>query len=451
MKLTKHLFHLGIGVAALAVPSLAQAEFSLLGIGTLIGSKAGANADLSGLKGNLESGVAANELDGTGSGIAYAGGNSFLMLPDRGPNANPYNAAIDNTTSYISRFQTVSVSLKPAPAGSALPFEVHPELRATTLLFSPTELTYGDGKAAMLGTGAPSVNKPGRFFFTGRSDNFASDRPSTDAGDARLDPEGIRLSHDAKSVFVSDEYGPFVYQFDRATGGRLKSFALPAKLAVAHLSPIGDAEIADNKRGRTANKGMEGLAITPDGKTLVGMMQAALRQDAAVPDSKKLLRIIRIDIASGETHEYGYKLTDGSGVSEILAINSHEFLVLERDGGGLGEDKPAVAKKLFRINLDGAKTIDTLEGADAAAAALPKSEALDMVKLLTGAGIPAEKIPGKLEGIAFGPDEMVGGKPRHTLYLVNDNDFLPEKAGPNYIYVIGFTDSDIPGLDHPEK
>ena len=40
----------------------------------------------------LENGVPGNRLGGMGSGIAYAGGNIFLALPDRGPNAKMYKA-----------------------------------------------------------------------------------------------------------------------------------------------------------------------------------------------------------------------------------------------------------------------------------------------------------------------------------------------------------------------
>jgi hypothetical protein len=77
---------------------------------------------------------------------------------------------------------------------------------------------------------------------------------------------------------------------------------------------------------------MEGLAITPDGKTLVGAMQAELIQDP-----KNLLRIVTIDIATGAPHEFGYLLSTGSGVSDIVAINDHQFLVYERDGLGNGK------------------------------------------------------------------------------------------------------------------
>src|SRR5690348_10733778 len=42
----------------------------------------------------LENGIAGNRLGGLGSGLAYAGGDIFLALPDRGPNAQPFNSLI---------------------------------------------------------------------------------------------------------------------------------------------------------------------------------------------------------------------------------------------------------------------------------------------------------------------------------------------------------------------
>ena len=84
----------------------ARADVSLLAIGTLDGT-----TDLSGLTRTLENGVPANILGGLGSGIAYAGGDTFLAVPDRGPNAVPFNSKIDNTASYINRFQTLKLNL----------------------------------------------------------------------------------------------------------------------------------------------------------------------------------------------------------------------------------------------------------------------------------------------------------------------------------------------------
>lgn len=191
---------------------------------------------------------------------------------------------------------------------------------------------------------------------------------------------------------------------------------------------------------------MEGLAITPDGKTLVGVMQAALEQDNAVAVAKKLLHLVTIDVATGATKQYGYMLTDGSGVSEILAINDHEFLLDERDGAGLGDNSAAKVKKIYKIDLAGAADISKLDAQAAVDAAVKKTPFLDLVAVLGKNGTAAEKVPSKIESLAFGPDVSVNGAMRHTLIIGNDNDFLPDVAGPNLFYVFSFADADLPGF-----
>jgi len=96
-------------------------------------------SDLSGLTGNLENGNPSNIFGGVGSGLAWAGGNSFVMSPDRGPNAITWNTNVDNTTSYISRLQNVTMNLSPTGSGS---FTLTPTLNSTTLLYSTTPLAY---------------------------------------------------------------------------------------------------------------------------------------------------------------------------------------------------------------------------------------------------------------------------------------------------------------------
>jgi hypothetical protein len=455
------------GMFAAATPAMAAP--SLLGWGYI---DPNLTTDLSGLGGQtLENGLPGNVLGGMGSGLAWAGGNTFLATPDRGPNATNYGvqpSPLDNTASYISRFQTVQMTLTAGGTSingtTALPFAVTPTLAATTLLSSPTALNYGTGTGLGLtagGTpvpnGAPALNTTNNTnYFTGRSDNFGAGNSGNPAN-ARLDPEGIRMANDGRSVFISDEYGPYVYQFDRATGARIRSFTLPSSgagnLDIANLSPVGATEISGNTTGRTTNKGMEGLAITPDGKTLVGIMQAPLLQDAANSNTNKLLRIVTIDIATGTTHEYGYLLTTGTGVSEITAINDHEFLVDERDGKGLGNapNDSAVNKKLYKIDLTGATDITNLSGLAAKNAAVSKTQFVDLVSLLTANGWTASEIPSKIEGLAFGADVISGGTLYHTLWVANDNDFVPGSptdtasgnSGPNEFYVLGVTDADL--------
>jgi len=73
---------LAVLVPAILASTAAHAGIALIGKGTLSG------ADLSGLTNTLEDGAAANILGGMGSAIAWAGGSTFLLTPDRGPNAS---------------------------------------------------------------------------------------------------------------------------------------------------------------------------------------------------------------------------------------------------------------------------------------------------------------------------------------------------------------------------
>ena len=450
---------LAIALGLVATPRI-DAQVQLLAVGSLTESRAGSYADLSGLHNTLESGVPANLLGGLGSGFAYASGNTFLGLPDRGPNADQYDDNIDSTVSYIPRFHTITMDLKPNQ-GSGLPFTLTPTLRRTILLFSLTPLVYGTGDG-IVGSGVPPQNNFFLHFFTGRSDAFDPTPDPNNSGNpryGRFDPEGIRVSNDGLSVFISDEYGPYAYQFDRLTGLRLRAFKLPSNLFAPVLSSMGAVEISSNTTGRVANKGMEGLAITPDGETLVGIMQNALIQDAALGGAaKNLLRIVTIDIRTGTTHEYGYLLTTGSGVSEILALNQHEFLVDERDGKGRGDNgSKAKIKQIFKIDLAGAVDITAIDGLTAASLAVPKSSTpfLDVVAVLTAPplGLDPTLVPSKIEGIALGPDVFSGNTKLHTLWVANDNDFeatVPDANGnpvdnPSQFFVFGFTDADLAG------
>ena len=122
----------------------AQAQIDLISIGQVSGTYQDMATKTAA---PLESGVAGNILGGVGSGLAYAGGNTFLALPDRGPNATPYNLLVDDTTSFIPRFQTFSLSLAPNPSYDSLivgsmPYILSPFLTDTTLLSSKTRLVY---------------------------------------------------------------------------------------------------------------------------------------------------------------------------------------------------------------------------------------------------------------------------------------------------------------------
>jgi hypothetical protein len=160
----------------------AQASYAAEPVLIAIGSVSGLYEDFAtqtaGLLGNN---VPGNRLGGIGSGLTYLGGDWFLALPDRGPNAVSCNACMDDTVSYINRFHTFHLSLSPSDPGSTFPFTLTPMLIATTLLSSRSPLVYGAG-CGVAGSGAPALNAIDHtHYFTGRSDNFdpTSRRPDT--------------------------------------------------------------------------------------------------------------------------------------------------------------------------------------------------------------------------------------------------------------------------------
>ena len=185
-------------VLALLPLSFAHAEPTLIAIGQIDGNYEDFAVET---KAPLENGVPGNKLGGIGSGLAYAGSNTFLALPDRGPNATPYNSAVDDTTSYIPRFHTLHLSLARNPGGASLPFTLTPFVTDTTLLSSTTPLVYGSGQGLGVGNGAPSLNTRRTNYFSGRSDNFDPDaavveseqRPFRSRVDSRVERRQYRL------------------------------------------------------------------------------------------------------------------------------------------------------------------------------------------------------------------------------------------------------------------
>ena len=165
-------------------------------------------------------------------------------------------------------------------------------------------------------------------------------------------------------------------------------------------------------------------------------------------------RIITIDVKTGATHEYAYDnhlaaTNKNYNSSELLALNNHEFLVLERDGKGLGDGSKAVIKQIWKLDLAGATDIGDLSGAaNLQPFAVTKTLFLDIAATLMAAGFSDTQIPAKLEGMAFGDDVVIDGVTRHTLYIANDNDFLANVGGldnPNQVFVFAFDDNDLGG------
>lgn len=256
-----------------------------------------------------------------------------------------------------------------------------------------------------------------------------------------LDSEGL-VALDDGSFWVSDEYGPHIVHYD-ANGveiDRINPF--PDDPRTRHNLP---SEFAN----RRANRGMEGLAITPDHKTLVGIMQSTMFNPSKTgATNTSLTRIVTINLDSGATAQYLYR-QDAANLanSDIVALTATTFLVDERDSG-YGGDGTAMRKNLYKIDISDATDVDVANTAlidgDASITTDPATGLLVDGKTLEGTSwdtlaahniVPVSKtlVYDALAGLAYPHDKLEG------LWLIdathigilNDDDFavIPDESG----------------------
>ncbi|MBD2629268.1 esterase-like activity of phytase family protein [Anabaena variabilis FACHB-164] len=94
------------------------------------------------------------------------------------------------------------------------------------------------------------------------------------------------------------------------------------------------------------SKGFEGMAISPDQKTLYPLLEGTVFGDPAGS-----LRIYKFDVASQEFQglQGFYHLENPSyAIGDFTVINNHEYLVIERDNG---QGSTAEFKKVYKVDL----------------------------------------------------------------------------------------------------
>ena len=409
----------GMTLGTLAPLAAGPAGVEFLGLAALPGGDR-APADQSGLAHTLlEDGVSYQDrFDGFGSGLAWTGkGDRYLLLSDRGPNKVQYpgGAAVDFTTNYPNRFQVADIRVTRGAQG---------------------------WKVEVVQTGTRLLKTEDGTPFTGLSTAFTS---SDATKNLRLDSEGIRVAPDG-TVWISDEYGPVVYHFAK-DGRRIGTLPVPGSFLIDHPAATLTQEMdpTANPKGRYTNRGAEGLALAPDGTRMVVAMQSPLVQDGGLKGTNTRFLVYDLTHPTQAPKQYVYRQdSTKTANSEILALNSHQFLVDERDSN----PGPQGVKLLYLIDLDQdpapteVSSVDKLDG-KADVVVLKKTLFADLGTLLNASATFASPagLPDKIEGIAFGPDLPDG---RHLLLATNDNDYAT--TFPNYVFAFAVDPSVVPGF-----
>lgn len=287
------------------------------------------------------------------------------------------------------------------------------------------------------------------------------------AGKVALDAESLQFTADGH-FYIGDEYTANVYYFDAQ--GRLQGVIVPP-LAI---QPRRDGKpafgsLAPPQTGRRNNQGVEGMGLSPDGTRLFVALQSATLQDSAQgnPAGRVNTRVLVYDVTTSPTpqqpighyvmtlpayaHDGKGKLDRTAAQSELRALDANRFLLLARDGNGLGKDgdDPIVYKSVLLVDVAGASNLagTAYETGTASVLADPASttlkegitparsaELLNLLdrKQLARAGLDLDTQRGPHDGLMSekweAMDVLPALDPQHPkdvlLLIGNDNDFI---------------------------
>jgi hypothetical protein len=407
------------------------------------------------------SGMAVDPNSWTRHGASYRG--TFYLLPDRG-----YN--VTGTIDYRARLNKVSIVFTPTHHPDDLPADARQ--RTVVARLADTVLLTDSAGQSLTGLDpvVGGIRPAGGGF---------PPMPQAPNGRIAIDSEAVVLARDG-SFFVSDEYGPYIYRFSpqgRMLGAiRPPDAFIPRRKGADHFSsnnpgPGESAPVPANPdTGRQNNQGFEGLALTPDGKHLVAILQSATRQDGGdAAETRDHTRMLYYDITAIDrpvlVREHvvvlpAYMTADGkrriAAQSELLALDETHFLLICRDAGN-GYGMEGATSRYRRVEL-----LDTSAATNIAGSKYDGLEPVAPKGLLVGGIVPAARqsfidlndnaelarfglhngapqdrndLSEKWESMALLP-ALDPAHPRDFfLFVANDNDFITQhgfQAGARY-------------------
>ncbi|KAH8676453.1 esterase-like activity of phytase-domain-containing protein [Tricladium varicosporioides] len=406
--------------------------------------------------------------DGSYTGVLYG-------LPDRGWNTQ-------GTTNFQPRIHKFDIAFKPNPAatvaspsGNNLVFTY----RDTIRLFAPDGTTPTSGLDA---DGTGHITIPGFPPLPGATivgDGWGNPGPISQR--IVIDAEGLALAPDG-GFWISDEYGPYMYRFDSA--GKMVGAIRPPDAIIPmrngsesfsadsppHFPNLGvghDVFPSDNPTGRNNNKGLEGLALSGDGKTLWVLLQAAANQDGGlVTAGRRHTRLLKYDVTIPSSPRYAREFVvplpfqtaaqaKVAAQSEIFHIQDGSFFILARDSGaGHGQSSStSVYRHIDVFNIDKAtdikgKTYDcsncsiasptgVLNSAITPAEYCPfidfnLNPQLNRFGVHNGGAQDAALLNEKWESIGIVPvDGLIGDDDKWFVFSLSDNDFVTQNGFMN--------------------
>lgn len=248
-----------------------------------------------------------------------------------------------------------------------------------------------------------------------------------------FDLESMRVDANG-DLWFGEEFGPFLLHTD-ASGKLLEApIALPDVKSPDYPTDAPAPFEGEANLGRSS--GFEGMAISPDGRTLYPVLEGAVKGD-----DPRVRRIYEFDIARGEYtgSVREYRVWDPSFlVSDFTALDEHTFVALERDNA---EGVAARHKQGFVVDMRN-------EGNDGA---LEKKRVLDLLDVSDRGKISEPGRPGDLGvgdpfAMPYVTIESVLPLGGDRVAIVNDTNFGSRGRNPGLPDYSDFVSLRAPGL-----
>jgi hypothetical protein len=259
---------------------------------------------------------------------------------------------------------------------------------------------------------------------------FPDRKAGTEAADGesiRFDPRNAELIWSTEGDF-DHGYSPAIRRM-KADGTPIARQAVPDRLGFH----------ADGKTGARKNATTEGVSWSVDGRSLWVSMEWPLIQDGPIPSVREggLARLSRFDRAGKLLAQYAYPVdpvqvaspvgAGDNGVSEILALDAHRLLVLERSGIKGTDGGYSYHIRLYLADVAGAQDVSRI---DSLSATPVRPVTKRLLLNFDSLGVRIDN----LECLAWGPRQPDGAR---TLVLASDDNFDDKQI--NQILVLRFT------------
>ena len=227
------------------------------------------------------------------------------------------------------------------------------------------------------------------------------------------DNEGLAVLPDGRFL-ISSETEPSIRIFGR-DGVQRSELKVPARFRVA---PDGEA---------AANATLEGLTVSPDGRSVVAAMEGTLLGDTptdGAPTSYRRLLVYTEHHGRYElTKQVGYRVDDGQRIAEVQGYRGRKLLVLE------AQYTPAAGNvvKLYAVDdADSAPDVTLIADLSTAASAVAGKTLIADVTACPTLGATAKQV--QANPLLDNYEGMITTPLGHHLYrvaLISDDNFNP--------------------------